>query len=64
MLDARLRATGGSEAPPDALDRIAAAIAAGELVVPIAATFPLDRIREAVELQRNGHTHGKIVITL
>ena len=59
-----VRATGGSEAPPDALDRIAAAIVAGELVVPIAATFPLDRIREAVELQRNGHTHGKIVITL
>jgi NADPH:quinone reductase-like Zn-dependent oxidoreductase len=59
-----VRATGGSDAPRDALDRIAAAIAAGELVVPIAATFPLDQIREAVELQRGGHTHGKIVITL
>jgi NADPH:quinone reductase-like Zn-dependent oxidoreductase len=57
-------ATGGSDAPPDALDRIAAAIAAGELVVPIAATFPLDQIRKAVELQRGGHTHGKIVVTL
>jgi NADPH:quinone reductase-like Zn-dependent oxidoreductase len=59
-----VRATGGSDAPPGALDRIAAAIAAGELVVPIAATFPLDRIRNAVELQRGGHTHGKIVVTL
>ncbi|MFZ0387841.1 MAG: NADP-dependent oxidoreductase [Solirubrobacteraceae bacterium] len=59
-----VRATGGSDAPRDALDRIAAAIAAGELVVPIAATFPLDQIREAVELQRGGHTHGKVVVTL
>jgi NADPH:quinone reductase-like Zn-dependent oxidoreductase len=59
-----VRATGGSDAPPDALDRIATAIVAGELVVPIAATFPLDQIREAVEHQRGGHVHGKIVITL
>jgi NADPH:quinone reductase-like Zn-dependent oxidoreductase len=59
-----VRATGGSDAPPDALDRIAAAIVAGELVVPIAATFPLAQIREAVEVQRGGHVHGKIVVTL
>jgi NADPH:quinone reductase-like Zn-dependent oxidoreductase len=37
-----VRATGGSDAPPDALDRIA----------------------EAVEVQRGGHVHGKIVVTL
>ena len=59
-----VRATGGSDATPGALDRIAAAIAAGEFVVPIAATFPIEQARAAVELQRAGHVHGKVVITL
>lgn len=58
------RATGGREATPGALDRIAAAIAAGKLTVPIAASFPIERTREAVELQRGRHVHGKVVITL
>ena len=47
-----------------ALERITAAIAAGEFVVPIAATFPIEQTRAAVELQRAGHVHGKVVITL
>lgn len=59
-----VRATGGRDATPGALERIAAAIAAGEFVVPVAATFPVEQIREAVELQRSGHVHGKVVITL
>lgn len=59
-----VRATGGVDAPPDALDRLAGAIAAGKLTVPIAATFPVEQIRDAVTLQRSGHVHGKIVITL
>jgi NADPH:quinone reductase-like Zn-dependent oxidoreductase len=59
-----VRATGGRDATPGALERIAAAIVAGEFVVPIAATFPIERTREAVELQRAGHVHGKVVITL
>ncbi len=58
------RATGGREATPGALERITAAIAAKELVVPIAATFPIEQARAAVELQRAGHVHGKVVITL
>jgi hypothetical protein len=32
--------------------------------VPIAATFPIERIRDAVTLQAGRHVHGKIVITL
>jgi NADPH:quinone reductase-like Zn-dependent oxidoreductase len=56
--------TGGLNATPDALSRITDAISAGELVVPIAATFPIEQIREAVTLQRGGHVHGKVVITL
>jgi hypothetical protein len=42
----------------------AAAVAAGDLVVPIAATFPVEQTRAAVELQRAGHVHGKVVILL
>ena len=58
------RATGGSDAKPDALDRITGAIVAGQMAVPIAATFPLEQIRDAVSLQAGRHVHGKIVITL
>jgi len=57
-------ATGGSEAGPDALDRITDAILLGQITVPIAATFPIEEIRAAVTLQGGRHVHGKIVITL
>src|SRR3984957_3302604 len=59
-----VRATGGIDAEPDALDRIAAAIAAGRITVPIAATFPIEQLRDAVTLQAGGHVHGKVVVTL
>jgi NADPH:quinone reductase-like Zn-dependent oxidoreductase len=58
------RAVYGDDAEPDALPRIADAIVAGKITVPIAATFPLEQIREAVTLQAGRHVHGKIVITL
>jgi hypothetical protein len=32
--------------------------------VPIAAVFPIEHVRDAVELQAGRHVHGKIVITL
>ncbi|KAA9111445.1 NADP-dependent oxidoreductase [Microbacterium rhizomatis] len=56
--------TGGQDAAPDALDRIAQAIADGALALPIQATFPIERVSEAVELQRGGHVRGKIVVTV
>jgi NADPH:quinone reductase-like Zn-dependent oxidoreductase len=59
-----VRATGGSEADPDALGRITDAILAGELTVPIAAVFPVEQVRDAVAVQAGRHVHGKIVITL
>jgi NADPH:quinone reductase-like Zn-dependent oxidoreductase len=59
-----VRATGGRDATPGALERITDGIAAGQLTVPIAATFPVEQIREAVRLQQDGHVHGKILITL
>jgi NADPH:quinone reductase-like Zn-dependent oxidoreductase len=59
-----VRATGGIDAEPGALDRIAAAIAAGQITVPIAGVFPIEQLREAVALQAGRHVHGKIVVTL
>jgi NADPH:quinone reductase-like Zn-dependent oxidoreductase len=44
------------------LAELAALIEQGELEVPIAATYPLDQVRDAyTELERN-HTRGKIVL--
>ncbi|MER8104861.1 NADP-dependent oxidoreductase [Kitasatospora sp. NPDC094016] len=59
-----VRKMGALDADPGALERIADAIHAGEITVPIAATFPVERIREAVTLQADRHVHGKIVIAL
>jgi NADPH:quinone reductase-like Zn-dependent oxidoreductase len=61
---AGVRATGGIDAEPGALQCITDAILAGELTVPIAATVPIEQIRDAVTLQAGRHVHGKIVITL
>ncbi|MEU0796362.1 NADP-dependent oxidoreductase [Amycolatopsis sp. NPDC005961] len=59
-----VHATGGAEAAPGAMARLTDAIVAGEIVVPIAAAFPIEKVREAVELQAGRHVHGKIVLTL
>jgi hypothetical protein len=42
------------------LERIVTAIIAGQFVVPIAATFPVEQVRDAVGLQSAGHVHGKV----
>jgi NADPH:quinone reductase-like Zn-dependent oxidoreductase len=44
------------------LAELAALIASGNLEVPIAATFPLDQVREAFSLLAQGHIRGKIVL--
>jgi NADPH:quinone reductase-like Zn-dependent oxidoreductase len=59
-----VRATGGAEADPADMERITKAILAGNITVPIAATFPIEQTRDAVTLQAGRHVHGKIVITL
>jgi NADPH:quinone reductase-like Zn-dependent oxidoreductase len=51
-------------AQPDARERITGAILAGKITAPIAATFPIEQIRDAVTLQAGRHVHGKIVVTL
>jgi NADPH:quinone reductase-like Zn-dependent oxidoreductase len=54
----------GANAAPGAIDDIAGLVAAGQLRVPIAARFPVEQIRAAVELQAGRHVHGKVVIDL
>ena len=54
----------GANAAPGALEEIARLVAAGRLRVPIAASFPVEQIRAAVELQAGRHVHGKVVIDL
>jgi len=54
----------GANAAPGAIDEIARLVAAGQLRVPIAATFPVQQIRTAVELQASRHVHGKVIIDL
>jgi NADPH:quinone reductase-like Zn-dependent oxidoreductase len=58
------RAVFGGQAQPDAIPRVAAAIVAKDVVVPIAARFPIEEIAEAAAVQADRHVHGKIVVTL
>jgi len=49
-------------ASAEVLAELAGLIDAGELEIPIAATFPLAQVRDAFRLLADGHTHGKIVL--
>ncbi len=44
------------------LAELAAMVADGSLEIPIAGTFPLDRVRDAFRELAQRHTHGKIVL--
>ncbi|WP_423464695.1 NADP-dependent oxidoreductase [Promicromonospora sp. MS192] len=59
---AGVHATGAHAADPRALERITDAILAGTVTVPIAESFPIERVRDAVARQAGRHTHGKIVV--
>ncbi|WNV87771.1 NADP-dependent oxidoreductase [Umezawaea sp. Da 62-37] len=54
----------GANAAQGALEEIAGLVATGQLRVPIAASFPVEQIRAAVELQAGRHVQGKVVIDL
>ena len=49
-------------ASAETLKELAGLVAAGELEVPIAGTYPLDRVREAYAELAKGHPRGKIVL--
>ncbi|AXL93428.1 NADPH:quinone reductase [Streptomyces sp. CB09001] len=57
-------AANGANAARGALEEIARLVAAGHIRVPLAASFPVDQIRRAVELQAGRHVRGKVVIDL
>ena len=54
----------GANATPSDLAGLARLVATGRLQVPIAAGFPVEQIRTAVELQAGRHVKGKVVIDL
>jgi NADPH:quinone reductase len=54
---------GSSDATsPEILGEMAELVAAGKIEVPIAATYPLEEVREAFEQLEDRHTLGKIVL--
>ncbi len=58
-----VKAEGSSTAStPEVLAEMAQLVASGQISVPIAATYPLDRVREAYAELEQRHTHGKIVL--
>ncbi len=59
-----ISAANGANAAPGALEEIARLVAAGQLRVPIGASFPIEQIRRATELQAGRHVKGKVVIDL
>jgi len=54
----------GANAAPGALEKLAGLVVTSRLRVPIAAGFPIEQIRKAVELQAARHVKGKVVIEL
>jgi NADPH:quinone reductase-like Zn-dependent oxidoreductase len=52
----------GSASTTDVLAEMAALVASGEIEIPIAATYPLERVRDAYAELEQRHTRGKIVL--
>lgn len=46
----------------DVLSEMAALVASGQIEIPITATYPLERVRDAFAALEERHTHGKIVL--
>jgi len=52
----------GDATTTEVLSEMADLAASGRIEIPIAATYPLDQVREAYEQLEKRHTHGKIVL--
>jgi NADPH2:quinone reductase len=52
----------GTASTTGVLTEMAALVASGTVEIPIAATFPLERVKDAFEELERGHTRGKIVL--
>jgi NADPH2:quinone reductase len=58
-----VKADGSSTAStPEVLTEMANLVASGAIEIPIAATYPLDRVADAFEKLEQRHTRGKIVL--
>ena len=44
------------------LAEMAELVASGQIEIPIAATYPLEKVRDAFAQLEERHTHGKIVL--
>jgi NADPH:quinone reductase-like Zn-dependent oxidoreductase len=53
-----------SAASADVLAELAQLVVSGRIEVPIAATYPLDQVRDAYQELEKRHTHGKIVLVV
>jgi NADPH2:quinone reductase len=47
---------------PEVLTEMAELVASGAIEIPIAATYPLERVADAFEELERRHTRGKIVL--
>jgi NADPH:quinone reductase len=52
----------GDASTTDVLSEMAELVASGQIEIPIAATYPLEDVRDAFEQLEQRHTHGKIVL--
>jgi len=52
----------GDASTTEVLSEIAELVASGEIEIPIAATFPLEKVRDAYAELEERHTRGKIVL--
>ncbi|HEV6952417.1 MAG TPA: NADP-dependent oxidoreductase [Promicromonospora sp.] len=59
-----ITAANGASTTAEALEDLARRVADGQVRVPVAATFPIEKIREAAALQAGRHVRGKVVVEL
>ncbi len=52
----------GDASTTDVLSEMAELVASGQIEIPIAATYPLEQVRDAFAELEKRHTHGKIVL--
>ncbi len=52
----------GDASTTDVLSEMAELVASGQIEIPIAATYPLEQVRDAFAELEQRHTHGKIVL--
>jgi NADPH2:quinone reductase len=52
----------GSASTTEVLSEMADLVASGQIEIPIAATYPLEKVRDAFAELEERHTHGKIVL--